>query len=311
MRHFRWLCALAALLAVSPASAAASKVLAKVGKTAITERDVMARVMQLLPQMSFHRRISPKLVAKLRQTALDQLIEEQLLFAEGVRRGLVPTKDEIRKAKQQQIAQAGGEQRFAHALGRRHMGWAEHWRLLRRQLTARNVLEKLAPVKPVTEADLRAHYAQHRARYKQPPAVKLGRVLYPVSPSASAAEGEGAAARARETIKQLRAGAAYDALKPGGKAQKDSVRWFHRHQLIDDVDAAAFKLKPGEVSQQPLRVLDGYLVLKAFEVRPERQLAYADVADKLRKELVTDAAKRRRESLIEKLTAATTIVRAK
>lgn len=313
MRRLLLLLACAALASWADTGQAAGKVVARVGQATITERQVVSRVMALIPSVRFHRKFSKTLMSKLRKIALAQLVDEELLYQHAIKLKLQPTDQEIHKAKAHQVAAAGGAKRFAEQLKRLHMGWPAHWRRLKRQLAIRALLRQqvIAP-SSLTQAQVKAHYQANRQRYMRPAEVKLGQMLFSFAPGAKAAAVNEAKARAAGVVSRLKAGADFAKLASGLQKQKRSharggdLGWVHKGRLALPLEAVAFSLKRGQYSQ-PIKTHEGYVVLKVYDIRPARQLTYEAIAVKLKRQLITREAKRRKEALVKRLRAGTTI----
>lgn len=297
------------------AAAASDRPLVKVGAVAITEQQVAQRVRQLLPTVSFHRQLTPALLARLSKTARDELIEEELLFLEATRRGLVPTDDAVRKERERLIARAGGPRKFAARLDRARLSWKDHWLELRRRMATRKVLDTLdAHTAARTDDQVKAYYAANRMKFKLPPEVRLVRAVIAVKAGSPSRAWQQAQKRAQALHRHLLAGGRDQATKTlahlarhDPAISQSDTGWVHRGRLEDALDREAFRLEVGQLSA-PIRTLRGYEIIEVKGRRPGKQMTYAELATKLRKELEQRQRAHRRRELLERLRAEVPVV---
>jgi len=299
----------------SMALAKDSKAVAKVDDRIITEQQLVARMLQRLPSLSFHRKFTKEMMDKLKNDTLQKLIDEELLYQEAKRRSLLPTFDRLKQAKTQMVAAKGGPQKFGEVLKRLHMTWQDHWKDMERQLAVRAVIEKLvlSPAK-VTEKEVQAYYDSSPSRFKRPPEVKVMQMLFKVEPNAPTSKWDEAQAQAKDVATKIRAGASMDTLSKKAKSQPSvharagDLGWVHQGRLVPELDEVAFKLKPGQTSS-PVRTLEGFVILKVNEARPARQMTFNEIAPRLKEQMVSKRIEEKMEELLKRLHSKTKIVR--
>ena len=318
MKHLAPTTALAALLIASAAAGAKPPLaVATVNGKAITKRQLVARMTQRMPFLSFHRRFTREMMKKLKKASLEHLIKEELLFQEARRQRLLPTDAAVKQAKARQIKAARGKRQFGKRLRGWHMSWADHWRALKRRLAVNALLKKrvIAPSR-VTDKEARAHYDSDPKRFKRPPEVKLRQMLFKVKPGSPEKAYKTAQARARAIIVKLKAGADFAKLArsairtKGSHTRGGELGWIHQGRLIPQLEKIAFSLKKGEVSA-PIRTLEGYVILRVDDRRPATQLSYKDAGPKLRQRMFKRRATKRKAALIKRQRDKATIVRVK
>lgn len=142
----------------------------------------------------------------------------------------------------------------------------------------------------VTDEEVKKFYDEHTSRFEAPEEVKASHILVSVSKDASDEEEKEFKKEALKLARQARkSDADFAALarehSDGPTAKKGGdLGWFARKQMVPEFSHAAFKLKPGEVSD-PVRSSHGYHVIKVFERRPERIRPFDEVKDEIEESL--------------------------
>ncbi|MCK5797959.1 MAG: peptidyl-prolyl cis-trans isomerase [Deltaproteobacteria bacterium] len=293
---------------------AQARVVGRVGSVVITDKAIRARVIALLPQVSFHRRLTPALNKKLSKLALKQMIDEALLYAEARRLKLLPTKAAVEKARQAQIRRGGGKAKFAIRLKRHGMSWTSHWRQLERDLAIYGVLKKfvVAPSR-VTDAMGKAYYKANIKKFRRPPEARLQQITWLVRPDAAPTAWTQAKVSAAAVVARIAKGAPFAAIAVKlahhgkGKVKVEDHGWVHQMRLTKILDTVAFSLKKGELSK-PIRTLHGYVLLRCYGRRPGQLLSFAEAKKKLKIELTKKNTKTHRAALIKRLRARQKVV---
>jgi peptidyl-prolyl cis-trans isomerase D len=145
-----------------------------------------------------------------------------------------------------------------------------------------------------TEEDIKKAYAEEAVRYVTPEKRRASHILVSLSAQATDEQAKEALAKIQDIAKQARAGADFGTLAK--KYSTDSATSpsggdlgeIRRGTIPKELEAAAFALKSGEISQE-VRSTYGYHLIKLTALTPEKRKAFADV----RKELI-DAVRRRK-----------------
>ncbi len=102
--------------------------------------------------------------------------------------------------------------------------------------------------------------------------------------------------KAKDVIKQLKAGADFEKLakedsKDPGATNGGDLGWFKKGDMLPEFSTAAFAMKPGEFSQEPIHTRYGFHVIQVLGTRTAPPTDYAQAHDEIRQQLVQNAVK--------------------
>ncbi|KAA0994733.1 peptidylprolyl isomerase [Pseudomonas sp. ANT_J12] len=226
---------------------------------------------------------NPKAYKQLRQAALDALIDKELLWQEAVKRGVVISDVTVQSQVALTRQAIGGAEVFARKLqdaGFDEAGFAEY---TRRELAAQEVFADLTRVAEPDEQQVRAFFEQHRAEMSSPEQIQARHILIKVPQDADAATVEAARLRLEEMRVQIAQGADFARVARSGSEDASAsaggdLGYFARGRMMPAFEAAAFALKPGQVSE-PVRTPVGWHLIylqnhqEATDVTEEQGLA--------------------------------------
>jgi peptidyl-prolyl cis-trans isomerase D len=169
-----------------------------------------------------------------------------------------------------------------------------------RQPERRKVTYVLVPIrdyiKPVSAAEIEKYYAEHAAEYERPPQVRASHILIRV-PEAGGSEGEDKArAKVIDIIKRAKAGEDFAKLAqefsedPGSKTTGGDLGLIRKGEMVPQFEQAAFAMKAGEISPEPVRTPFGFHAIKVTEVQPGGKTPLKEVAAQIRDRLSAAAA---------------------
>jgi len=134
----------------------------------------------------------------------------------------------------------------------------------------------------ITEQEIRARYDQEVAAAPPSNEVKARHILVKTKEEAL------------DIIKQLTGGADFEKLAndktddPSGKTSGGDLGWFGPGQMVPEFDKAAFDLKPGEFTKEPVQTQFGWHVIKVEDKRVKQPPAFDQVKDQLRSALMRE-----------------------
>ncbi len=194
----------------------------------------------------------------------------------------------------------GDEKRFDEALKEQKLTLEQFQESLRQRLLIDAMEEAVTKDVTVTEDEVKAFYDSHKGDHTEPETRETQHIL--ISPFAEAASGQGtitptegdweaARAEAEKVRSEIQNGADFntEARKySDDEANADDggeLGYIMRGQMVPEFEQAVFSLKKGELSR-PVRTEYGYHLIQVTDIRPETQIPYDQVKEKIRSSLL-------------------------
>ncbi|MCL5935489.1 MAG: peptidylprolyl isomerase [Firmicutes bacterium] len=239
-----------------------------------------------------------KMLEALRQQTLDQMIQETLILQQARKEGVLPTDKEIQD-KIALIKKSFSGDQFKKLLDQYKMTENDLKDLVLVQFAQQNLMNKVAKDVKVTEDDARKYYEQNKSQFDQPEKLQVRQILIAVNdgsnPHAGAKRNDAEArAEAEKLIKELRSGKDFAALAkeksddPGTKAN-GGLYVFARGEAVPEFEQAAFALKPGQITEKPVKTKYGYHIIKLEKIIPAKTSTFDEVKGELVAQLTTQA----------------------
>ncbi|MEK7379552.1 MAG: peptidylprolyl isomerase [Gemmatimonadota bacterium] len=258
--------AAAPLVAQQPArSDTVDRIVAVVGSTSILASEVEEQVFTLLRGQPAPT--DPKIQLTLRQQALGDLIDLELMFVRASADTMVKvTEEEVTSAVDELFRKTRqdypSDQAFREQIRVTGFQTPEEYRQWltdrqRKQLMANRLLEYLkgaGKIKPVipTDREMRAYWDSQKASQQRPETMTFRQIV--VAPKASEAARARAIALADSILTELRRGEDFATAArrfsqdPGSKDLGGSLGWFRRGAMEPKFEEVAFRLRVGVVS---------------------------------------------------------------
>jgi peptidyl-prolyl cis-trans isomerase C len=239
---------------------------------------------------------------------LDEMIAMRLLQQEVGRRRLTATDVEMSDAMKQLQSQFPTEAAFKQALDSQHMTLDQLRTEARQQILVSKVLQQEVAAKiSVTPTDISNFYEKNPERFQQPETVHASHVLIAVPETADARAKAAARAKAENVLKQARGGADFATLArtysdDASKARGGDLGFFPKGQMVPAFEAAAFALRPNQVSgivQTPF----GFHVIKVLEKRPPQTVPFAEAAPRIEQYLKQEQQQAKSREFVDQLRA--------
>ena len=205
---------------------------------------------------------SPTLYARLRDEALQQLIDRELLWQEAQRRGRVLDEAGLDAALDERRHGFGSPEAFARRLEDAGFDAAGYRQYLRQELSAQRLYAELAQAPPPSEAAVRALYQQQRGRLGRPERLRARHILL----AAGNAEDE---RRARALAARLRGGEDFAVLarrysRDASAGAGGDLGYFPRGAMLPEFETVAFAAPVGDVAG-PVRSRYGWHLIRVDE----------------------------------------------
>lgn len=292
----------------TPPPAGAVQEVALVNGTAVTSDRVAAALSALIPQESFHRNVSPDRLSALRKQALSNVIDEELVYQEGLKKGLTPSAAEMKAAWTQTVTRYGGAARFDEQLKRAGARRASVEKELARRIVIDHsmklgVLDRCR----VTTEDAELFYMLNPDRFVEPEQLHVHAITVAVNPSSGPDEWQKARALADEARRALDRGTAFADV--ARTFSTDPVRdkggdmgLVHRGGLASPFDAIVAKLPVGTASEV-VQSIYGYHIVLVSEVRQAQKRSFEQVSATLLADLASTRCTERRDTWLSGLRA--------
>lgn len=155
------------------------------------------------------------------------------------------------------------------------------------EVVERSYLASVSQVSPdyPSEQDLRAAYDKNKEALVVPASYRVGQIFI-VAPLNGTDDLAGARKKAAEaSVKAHNAGADFVKLATEYSGSKDKLPedtgWVSLNQLLPEVRTVVAQMRTGDISQ-PVQSMAGFHVLKLLDMRPQRDLSFDEVKDRMR-----------------------------
>lgn len=242
--------------------------------------------------------------------ALQQAIIRELLFQEAVRRKIAADDAQVEKSYNEARVQFKDDKAWEAML--KGQGWdPQGFRTeLRVHHTIQALLAKVAADTnaQATDQEAQAFYDSHPAVFDAGEKVKASHILVRIPEGAAGGAKEEPRKKAEALLQRVRAKEDFAALArqssedPGSAKNGGDLGTFGRGQMVPPFEQAAFALKPGEISgivETPF----GFHIIKVTGRIPARKLAFAEVKERLKVEMVQQKRQQAQQSFLNSLRA--------
>ncbi|MFJ3487501.1 peptidylprolyl isomerase [Pseudomonas sp. NPDC090202] len=203
---------------------------------------------------------NPVAYNRLRDAALNDLIDKELLWQEASKRGIRVDDQSVADNLAALRGEFTSEEVFNRRLAEAGFDNASFTEYLRRELTGQRMLAELSQVKAPQEAEVEAFYRS------QPPRIHARHILLQVSDQAGPEKVEATrqqllALRARILAGEDFASLARQYSQDNRSPEGGDLGYFSRDSMVSEFADAAFSLKPGAISE-PIRTVYGWHLIK-------------------------------------------------
>ena len=224
---------------------------------------------------------SPELVASVQQTALDRLIDQELLRQESAKLKIPDLDKRVKDAIKAKKEEAGSEERYQMFLNVRNLTPDLYEERVRQGIVTGEYLKKegLAEIK-FSDEELKTFYEQIKGSFKRNAGVHVSHILVAVDQDAKLEEKEQARKKAEEIKKKIAEGADFGELadkesndvtfEPGG-----DLGFVEKGFMPPEFEKVAFAMKPGEISDI-VETRFGFHLIKFIEKREDGYVPFEE-----------------------------------
>ena len=165
--------------------------------------------------------------------------------------------------------------------------------------------EVLSAPEKADQAEIEEFYAKNQARYSLPERVHARHIIIMADANADQAADDAAKAQIEDARSRILAGQDFEAVakavsQDGSAEAGGDLGWFEKGRMVPEFEAAAFSLKPGELSG-PVRTQFGWHLIRVDERAEAGVRPLADVEEDISRTLALDKARPKVQELLDTL----------
>jgi parvulin-like peptidyl-prolyl isomerase len=275
---------------------AENPVVAKVNGTALTQKDLDNELDRLIPQITFHRNVSPEKRKYYYGKALEEIIARELQYQDALAKGLKNDKVKIEAQIEKFKKRFKTKEAFKAAIDKEGLTEEQLQARIDKEMLIQAVMASTVN-KPaqVSEAELKEYYDKNLSKFKQPETMRL-RLITTKNEKKS-----------KDILAKLKDGddfgeLAYNLSEDDYRVKSGDIGYVHKGRMLPEIEAAASKLKVGEMSG-PFSADDKWYIIKLEDKKPENLMPFEGAKVKLKKELEAERAKELQKKWMEELKA--------
>ena len=278
------------------ASAYAQEVVATVNGTSLTQKDLDAELDRLIPKITFHRSVSNEKRKFYYDQALQELINRELQYQDALAKNMKPEKEKLDAQMEKIRNKFKTPEEYKAAVEKEGLSEEKVRARVEKDMMIQAVFSDAVTAKAkVSDEDAKKHYEKNATRFKQPEGVKL-RLLSTKDEK-----------KARDILAMLKSGddfgeIAYNMSEDSYRVKKGDIGYMHKGRMVPEIEEAAFKLKIGETSDV-INAENTWFIIKLEDKKPEHQMSFEEVRDKLKKDLEKERTKELNDKWIADLRA--------
>jgi parvulin-like peptidyl-prolyl isomerase len=274
------------------------KAVARINDVVLTNADLEEVLGRLVPATAYHRTMTPEKRESFRPRAMEQLIEEELLFQGARKKGLKVEKGKVKEAREATIKRLGGGKQFKAALEAAGLTEKQYEGRLERKFLIEDILRvEVEDKAEVSDAEVGEFYERNKQTFLRPESRRVRHILIKVDPTATDEERQRLRERAEEVLEKAQKGEdfaqlAWDYSDDQYRVKGGDYGIVHRGRFEKSVEDVIFGSEAGALSGV-IESIFGYHIVRVEEVLEAEQMKLEDVAQKIKKDLT----KKRREAL--------------
>lgn len=278
-------CMLLALFSGSVNAAESSdKLFAKINERSIMYGEFMQIYRSAVRHKYYHGEVPQQELEQFQRKVGKDIVEQELIYQQALKMRLEPDNEKIQqgidKYDQRYLDTAGWQQQREQAMS-----------LLLLQLQRKDLLEQVElAAKNIKQPEREVVYQYYQAnpeKFTEPKRHWVSVILLPVSPFGSNEEWQGARQEAQKLIEQIGSAKRFAAIARERSAHPSAtdggdMGYLHSGLLEEGAQEAVEKLPLNGVSG-PVRVLEGYIILRLNGIEPAKLRPFSEVSARAKK----------------------------
>ncbi len=274
-----------------------------INEQAISKLELDTKVSKLLPQAYYHAAVAGDKLEKVRQEALDALIEQELLYQYAKASGIALTIEEKLALKKPIVDALGSRTKYLEVLKQTGISEQAHERMLEKESVVGELYERDIKV-TFSEQELMEYYKQNMHKFVEPQRVRVRIIRCNIDPLLADGKLQ-AEQKAKEAYEKVVSGA--DFAEVASQYSDDMTRvkggdmgYIHEGMLYKALEEVAYALQEGQISD----IIEddiAFFILKVEEKTAERQLGFDQIKGSLKRDLIKSREESNKIKLLEKL----------
>ncbi|AMV72395.1 hypothetical protein JCM30471_09100 [Desulfuromonas carbonis] len=241
------------------------------------------------------------------ELALEQLLARQLLFLQALAGGIVAPVPAIEAEQERLCANFPSAKEFFATLAKAGISPADHFRMLRQDLTVNLFCERqLAELAPPTATELERAWNEQGPRLQMPLKIRAAHLLIRDPGGQSAPARQKCAALAAEATPENFAALARQHSACPSAASGGDLGWVRRGTMAPEFEDLAFDLPAGAIGG-PVATQFGWHLVLVLERQEARPLSREEALPQLRQKLHEERRNQALQALVRDLIAAADI----
>ena len=319
-------CSFLILSSLPSAQEVLDRIVAVVGNQIILESELKAQLALYATQFGVDLKDDQKR-NELEKELLEQMINDNLLLIQAQKDTTIEvTSKEVESAVEEQLkkvkSQFSSEEAFQDqlkaerltenelkmALAKEGMTFSRYRQQIRDDLGKMRLVNwEIKSKIVVKEEDLKKAYQENLEEYTDPVEVKVQQVFLSVAPEAAEEQVAAIRKEAQSILERARRGEDFAQLardySRGPESREGGVLGFFKHkELMPELEEAAFKLPPGELSE-PVRSKGGFHILRVLERKGGEPRPFAEVQNRVRDKILETEVERQFKEWMKALKA--------
>ena len=240
---------------------------------------------------------------QVQEVAIERIIARELIFQQALAEGVVATDEQITKETVKVMANFPSPEEFYATLEKAGVDKDSYYRMIRQDLSVNMLTEKKALNAPEpSDEEVKAFFEANPEKMRKPAQVRASHILV----KATDDESDEAKTKADDIYRQVQADEAnFAALAqehsacPSGE-QGGDLGFFGPGSMVKEFEAAAFALKPGEISDV-VKTPFGYHLIKVTERQEENTLSFDEIKPQIVSFLQEQAGAKQLHAWVEEL----------